>query len=66
LIVGFVIVHGQQPDGTRFFVEFNLEFLAWFQTEPARVGMADQQIAVAVHPGAKFSLPAAGATPASA
>ena len=37
-------------------MEFDPKFLARFQSHPAGVGLADQQVAVAVHPGAEHSL----------
>ena len=43
-------------------MQFDPELLARLQPKTPRVGMADEQIAVAMHTGAEFSLAAAGAT----
>ena len=51
-----------QPDGTGITVQLDLEFLAGFQAQATGIGVADQQIAVAVHPGAELGL-AAPCTP---
>jgi len=46
-------------------VDFNLEFLARLQPHAPGVGVSDQQVAIAVHPCAEFSLAAATATTAT-
>jgi hypothetical protein len=37
-------------------VEFNPELLAWLQPHLLGVGVANQQVSIAVHPGAEFGL----------
>ena len=49
-----------QPNRTGIAVQLNPEFLAWFESELPGVGMTDQQVAVAVNPGAEVGLTASG------
>ena len=37
-------------------MNFDPKFLARLQAQPAGIGLADQQVAVAMHPGAEISL----------
>jgi hypothetical protein len=43
-------------------VEFNFEFLPWLQAHALGVGMANQQVAIAMDPGPKVSLTTFGPT----
>ena len=49
-----------QPNRTGIAVQLNSEFLAWFESELPGVGMTNQQVAVAVNPGAEVGLTASG------
>ena len=55
---------GQVQYGKRLPV-WDVELLARLETHATGIGLADQQIAIAVHPGAEFSLAAFAATTAA-
>ena len=50
------MIHLLKNDHSRVPLEFDLELLAGFQTKATGVGVADQQIAVAMHTGSEFGL----------
>ena len=61
-LIGLLIVQAMQPDGTGIPVQFDPEFLARFQSKPAGVGMADQEVAVPMNPRSEVSLASTGFT----
>ena len=50
------MIHLLQNDHSGVPLELDLELLAGFQAEPTGVGVADQQVAVAMHTGSEFGL----------
>ena len=54
-------INRQQPDRTGFLVDFDAEFGARLQTHAPGVGMANQQVAIAMDAGAELGLASLGA-----